>query len=71
VEFVRESYRGAFGCEIGIQRIKQQLHISGTDTQPPTLRHSCELFVTYDDLQGGSAVPGVIMTEQSTMFMQR
>jgi len=55
------------------QKIKQQLHISGIDTTfRPMLRHSYELFVAYDEYyslffpQGGSAVPGVIMTESTT-----
>ena len=60
------------------QRVRQWLHVSGIGTdEPPTLRSSSDLFnlsQAYHQLffpHGGSTVPHVVMTENSTTFLNR
>jgi hypothetical protein len=54
------------------RQIKALLHLSGINTSsPPKLRKSEQLYMVYEDFyqlynpHGGSAVPGVVMTESS------
>ena len=60
------------------QRMKIKLHVSGAETVgQPTLRNSEELFIAYKMFymlfypHGGSAVPSVIITENSENYLHR
>ena len=59
------------------QQQKQQCYISGCETFTPLIRNSAELFRAFDDYyqmfypKGGSALPALVMTEQSVQFMYR
>lgn len=59
-------------------RVKKELHVSGSGTDgTPKLRCSSALYLTYDSYyqlffpQGGSALPGFVMTESGTTFMNK
>jgi len=55
------------------QRLKQQLLVSGMETQTPLLCGSHEVFQAYEEYyslfnpHGGSVLPKVIMTETSVV----
>ena len=57
------------------QQVKQQLHLSGSETFTPTLRNSNDLFLAFEELYclfyptGGSALPALVMTESSVDFL--
>jgi hypothetical protein len=59
-------------------KVKQQLHVSGSATDgTPELRNSEDLYLSYDNYyqlffpKGGSALPGFVMTEKGTTYLNR
>lgn len=59
------------------QQEKQRLHVSGIETFVSSIRNSAELYVAFDSYyqlfnpKGGSAMPAMVMTEQSVVYMSK